>query len=391
MSGAITGSQFEDLCNRRLRPGGAGYSPTYSGGAVQLQPAVPRPDSLVCRFRGAMLAGMVKNLRDGILSSRHRQAMPILVYPGAALVGCSVRELVTDAAAQVAVQEALHRQVGTRVWLSAMDLSVEPEAFGAEVNLSDSEIPTVTGRLLADEEQIARLAVPEVGTHRTAVYVETVRRLAARAGGLPVLAGMMGPFTLAARLYGISETMVDTIMRPDVIHALLTKVNPFLLAYARAFKAAGADGVIIAEPMAGLISPAALAEFSSAYLRPLVAAVGDDSFEVIVHNCGARLAHLPAILESGAKSFHFGQPMDMAAALAEVPPGILLSGNLDPSGVFVRATPGAVRECTTSLLRAVARAGNGFLLSSGCDLPPNTPMANVEAFFHAVRDFNRAA
>lgn len=334
---------------------------------------------------------MVQNWRDGIISSGHRQAMPILVYPGASLVGCSVRELVTDAAAQVAVQEALHRQVGTSVWLSAMDLSVEPEEFGAEVTLSDTEIPTVTGRLLSDAEQVARLTVPEVGARRSAVYIETVHRLAVRSGGLPVLAGMMGPFTLAARLYGISETMIDTIERPEVIHALLAKVNRYLIAYARAFKAAGADGVIIAEPMAGLISPEGLGEFSSAYLRPLVAALGDERFEVIVHNCGARLAHLPAILGSGAKSFHFGQPMDMAAALAQAPADVVLSGNLDPSGVFVRSTPDAVRECTTGLLRSVAQARNGFLLSSGCDLPPNTPMANVEAFFKAVRDFNRAA
>jgi len=314
-----------------------------------------------------------------------------LVYPGAALVGCSVRELVTDAAAQVAVQEALHRRVGTSVWMSAMDLSVEPEAFGAEIMMSDTEIPTITGRLLNDREQVARLAVPAMGAGRSSVYVEAVRRLAARSSGLPVLAGMMGPFTLAARLYGITETMVDTIEQPAVIHALLAKVNGFLLAYAQAFKAAGADGVIIAEPMAGLISPDALAEFSSAYLRPLVTAVGDGSFEIIVHNCGARLAHLPAILESGAKSFHFGQPMDMVAALAEAPHGVLLSGNLDPSAVFVRSTPEAVRECTTGLLRAVAPAPHGFLLSSGCDLPPNTPMANVEAFYQAVRDFHRAA
>ncbi len=317
--------------------------------------------------------------------------MPILVYPGAALVGCSVRELVTDAAAQVAVQAALHRHVGTSVWLSAMDLSVEPEEFGAEISLSDTEIPTVTGRRVTGAEEIARLPVPAVGARRSAVYLETVRRLAARAGGLPVLAGMMGPFTLAARLYGISETMVDTLERPEVIHALLARVNPYLIAYARAFRQAGADGVIIAEPMAGLISPAALGEFSSAYLRPLVAAVGGDDFEVIVHNCGARLAHLPFILESGARMFHFGQPMDMVAALAEAPPGVVLSGNLDPSGVFVRSTPEAIRECTTGLLRSVARAGNGFVISSGCDLPPNTPLANVAAFFGAVRGFGRAA
>lgn len=335
--------------------------------------------------------GGVKNLSAKLGAAGHRIAMPILAFPGAGLAGCSVRELVADASAQVAAQRALHRHLGTNCWLSAMDLSVEPEAFGAEAVFSDFEVPTITGRLVDGEEQVRRLAVPEVGSHRTGVYLETVRRLSAHAGGLPVLAGMMGPFTLAARLHGISETMVDTIERPQLIHALLAKVTGFLVAYARAFRAAGADGIIVAEPVAGLISPESLAEFSSAYLRRLVGEVTDDRCEIIVHNCGARHAHLPAILGSGARMFHFGQPMDMVAALAEVPPGVVLSGNLDPSAVFVRATPDLVQENTTALLRALERDPHRFVISSGCDLPVNTPLANIEAFFKAVRSFRPAA
>ena len=333
----------------------------------------------------------VKNLRAELGAPGHRVAMPILAFPGVALAGCSVRELVTDAGAQVAVQRLLHEKVGTAFWLGAMDLSVEPEAFGAEAVFADMEVPTVTGRLVDNEADVARLLVPAVGAGRTPVYIETVRRLSARAGGLPVLAGMMGPFTLAARLRGIGEALVDTIDRPVLMHALLAKATDFLLAYARAFKAAGADGVIVADPVAGLMSPRALAEFSSAYIRRLVEAVGDDTFEIIVHNCGARLAHLPALWESGAKVFHFGQPMDLAAALAEAPPGVVLSGNLDPSAVFVRATPEAVREQTVGLLRAMDRAPGGFVISSGCDLPPNTPLANIEAFYQAVRGYRSAA
>lgn len=332
-----------------------------------------------------------ENLLDGLVAPGQCTAMPILAFPGAALAGCSVKELVTDASAQVAAQQALHLRLGTTFWLSAMDLSVEPEEFGAEIRLSDTEVPTVMDRLVGTAEEVDLLAVPAVGSRRSAVYLEAVRRLSSRAGGLPVLAGMLGPFTLAARLFGISETLVDTIERPELIHRLLAKANAFLTAYARAFKVAGADGIIIAEPMAGLISPAALREFSSAYIRELVTAVADDRFEIIVHNCGARYAHLSDILACGAGGYHFGQPMDMVAALAEVPPGVVLSGNLDPSGVFVRSTPDIVRACTMDLLRQLARGPRGFIVSSGCDLPPNTPLTNLDSFFKAVRDFRSAA
>lgn len=336
-------------------------------------------------------SGPVKDLCAELAAPGHRAAMPILAFPGAALAGCSVRELVTDAGAQVAAQQALHQRLGTTCWLSAMDLSVEPEAFGAEAVFADWEVPTITGRLVDDEEQVARLPVPAAGSARTRVYLEAVRRLAARAAGLPVLAGMMGPFTLAARLHGVTEALVDTIERPALMHALLAKATDFLVAYARAFRAARADGVIVAEPMAGLLSPEALAEFSSAYLRRLVGETDDGFFSVIVHNCGARLAHLPAILGSGARIHHFGAPMDLAAALAAVPPGVVLGGNLDPTAVFVRSTPDRVREETTGLLRRLDRDPHGCVISSGCDLPPETPLANLEAFFQAVRGFRPAA
>lgn len=333
----------------------------------------------------------MKSLREVLSADRHRLAMPILAFPGAALAGCSVRELVTDAGAQVAAQHLLHERLGTTCWLSAMDLSVEPEAFGAHAVFSDSEVPTITGSLVNDEPEVAALAVPAVGAARTGVYVETVRRLARQPGGLPVLAGMLGPFTLASRLHGVTETLVDSVDRPELMHALLGKATDFLVAYAQAFKAAGADGVIVAEPVAGLISPEAVAEFSSAYVRRLIAAAGGDGLQFMLHNCGARIAHLSATLESGAGLYHFGQPMDVAAALAQVPAGVVVSGNLDPTAVFVRATPDRVREETTALLRRIERDPHGFVISSGCDLPPNTPIANIEAFFQAVRAFKPAA
>ena len=30
-----------------------------------------------------------------------------------------------------------------------------------------------------------------------------------------------------------------------------------------------------------------------------------------------------------------------------------------------------------------------FVLSSGCDTPPHTPLANIDAFFKALEEFNR--
>lgn len=319
-----------------------------------------------------------------VFGSARRVVMPIAVYPGLALTGARVIDVVSQPQAQVETQLALRERYQTPFVLSAMDLSAEAEAFGCTVHFSKAEVPAVTGRLVTNLEQAQRLAVPDPGDKRTAVHLDAVRELRARTNGSLVLGGCIGPFSLAARLAGVSEALELTLTDPDLMHVVLEKSAAFLTEYLRAFRSAGADGVIIAEPAAGLLSPRGLAAFSSAYLKTMATALADKRFALVLHNCGAKALHLPAILESGLKSFHFGAPMDMTAALGKVPSDVVLCGNLDPAGVFCQLPADESKARTANLLAAMASHRN-FVLSSGCDLPPNTPLANLDAFFAAAK------
>ncbi|MGA2557793.1 MAG: uroporphyrinogen decarboxylase family protein [Verrucomicrobiota bacterium] len=324
-----------------------------------------------------------------VLESPRRLVMPIAVYPALALTGGTVRDVVNHPRAQFDTQAALHERFQTPVVMTAMDLSAEAEAFGATIRMSETEIPSVTGRLVTGRKEVDRLAIPMPGAARTSVYLQTVRMLSSfREKPHPlVLAGCIGPFTLAARLAGVSETLEMTISEPAFVHQLLEKCAVFLTSYLRAFARAGADGVIMAEPMAGLLSPAALAEFSSAYIKPMGQAMADGQFGIILHNCGATLRHLPAILATDLKCFHFGAPMNLASALEQVPAEVVLCGNLDPSAVFVQLPPTEITSRATALLEETATHRN-FVLSSGCDLPPGTRLSSVEALYAAARMFN---
>ena len=309
--------------------------------------------------------------------------VPVLAFPGARLTGVTVRDVVSSASAQITAQRALHERFGTPCLMSAMDLSVEAEEFGSEIQFSDFEVPTVTKRLITDARGIEALKVPSLGTRRTAVYIETVSGLASSAGSSPVLAGMIGPLSLAGRLFGVSEALLATATEPEMITELIEKSTQFLRTYARAFKEAGADAVIIAEPTAGLLSPPAVSKFSSRYIRAIVDDLQDSTFEVILHNCGARRAHLAPTFEAGAAAYHFGSPMDLATAIREAPAGTVVGGNLDPAAVFHDSTPGEVRTQTKTML-ALWSPGCRFAPSSGCDIPYGTPLENLEAFFSAV-------
>jgi uroporphyrinogen decarboxylase len=319
-----------------------------------------------------------------VLHSPRRVAMPIAVHPGLALTKARVCDVVSDPQAQVEAQVVLHQRYQTPFVLSAMDLSAEAEAFGCAIHLSETEIPTVTGKLVTTLEQAQRLAVPKPGDKRTAVHLEAVRRLRKLPDRPLVFGGCIGPFSLAARLVGVSEAMELTVTDPELMHTAVEKSAAFLTEYIKAFRSAGADGILMAEPAAGLLSPRGMAAYSSAYIKQIGAAVADGHFTLILHNCAAKVLHLPAILETGLKTFHFGAPMDLVQALGKVPSDVVLCGNLDPAGVFCQLSPEEVTARAASLLTATAGHRN-YVLSSGCDVPPNAPLANLDAFYAAVK------
>ena len=169
--------------------------------------------------------------------------------------------------------------------------------------------------------------------------------------------------------------------------ALLDKCTAFLIDYCKALKATGVAGVVMAEPAAGLLSNEDHQMYATPYIKQIVDAVQDDDFTVILHNCGNTGQCTGAMVESGARAMHFGNLVDIPQALTEVPEDILVMGNLDPVVIMQQATPEVVAAATTDLLEKTRGARN-FVISTGCDLPPAVPEANLEAFFGAVEAYN---
>ncbi len=329
----------------------------------------------------------MKAWRQALLEAPHKKPMPVLSFPAVQLMGITVKDLISSSDHQAKAMALIAQHTDASASVSLMDLSVEAEAFGATIRVSDDEVPTVTGMLVHDEDEVAALAVPQVGAARTGLYVEAIRKACDLITDRPVLAGMIGPYSLAARLRDVSEIMMDSYDDPDMVHVLLQKSTEFLISYAKAYKEAGANGIVIAEPVAGLLSPDLAAEFSAPYVKKIVDAVQDDSFLVIYHNCGgAVVAQLPSILSIGASAYHFGNAIDMLDVLQKVPDDTICMGNIDPAGEFRGGTPDSMREATLSLLKKCSGYKN-FVLSSGCDIPPLSKWENIDAFFAAAQEY----
>jgi len=334
---------------------------------------------------------MKYNMKSWIEEQRGPHAkkpLPVLSFPCISLLGITVRELISDSKLQAKGMKMVADKTNSSASVSFMDLSVEAECFGATVSVSDDEVPTVNGRLINDADEAEALEVPAVGSGRTQLYIDAIKEAVTLINDRPVLAGMIGPFSLAARLLDVSEIMMDCYDDPDMVHLVVDKATQFLIEYAKAYKNAGANGIMMAEPVAGLLSPTLEEEFSSPYVKKIVDAVQDDSFAVIYHNCGDNVPKmLDSILSTGCAAYHFGNAVDMEAdIIAQVPSDVTVMGNIDPAGVLRMGTPDSVKEATLSLLEKCSKYPN-FILSSGCDIPPMTPWENLDAFFTASDEF----
>ena len=180
-----------------------------------------------------------------------KKALPILSFPCVSLMDIPVSQLISDADTQARGMQLIAEKTNAAASVSLMDLSVEAECFGAAVRFSEDEVPTVTGRLVCDMDEAEALAVPEVGVARSGIYIKAIEKALTLITDRPVFAGMIGPFSLGARLLDVSEIMMDCYDDPDMVHAVLEKATEFLIAYGNAYKAAGAHGIIMAEPVAG--------------------------------------------------------------------------------------------------------------------------------------------
>lgn len=330
----------------------------------------------------------MKKWMDDLREAPAKKAMPVLSFPSVQLMGISVKTLISSSSYQAAGMKEIAQRVDSAASVSMMDLSVEAEAFGSAVKVSDDEVPTVVGRIVETEEDAEALAVPAVGAGRTGLYVEAIGRACKLITDRPVFAGVIGPYSLAGRLLDVSEIMVLCYEEPELVHTVLKKATAFLIDYIRAYQATGAGGVVVAEPLAGLLSPALMHEFAAPYMKQIVDAVQNEEFLVIYHNCGGAVPGLvDDIVSSGAAAYHFGNAVDMKEMLEKMPSDVVVMGNIDPAGQFRGGTPESIYQATTELMERCCAEHPNFVISSGCDIPPMAKWENIDSFFRAVSDF----
>jgi len=307
--------------------------------------------------------------------------IPLLDAPGIQLSNTTLRENLTDWAVQFNTIRILIDKFQPDGIFPFMDLTVEAEALGLEINFPENENPSVRNHSLKTEEDLRVLKLRYKGiSGRMPVFIKAVENIAKN---FHIIKGAyaIGPFTLAGELMGVSELCMKVILNSELVHSFIEFSTYVIKDYVKALLDAGAETVAILEPSAVMLSPAQFEEFSGRYFSYLAE---DLKAPLILHICGNSTHLLKKMSNIGAFGLSLDSPVNLREASNIIPNSVVLIGNLDPVGIFLQSTPEQVAKATMDLLGQMEGIKN-FILSSGCDLPAVTPLENIEAFVKAGR------
>ena len=315
-------------------------------------------------------------LIDIVKHSPHRLVVPLMGYPGAQLTKSTLKQNGFNAELHYRSIYKLVERFAPDAIFHMMDLSVEAGAFGLQVRYPLEESASVEFhpvQSVADLEQFKVL--DPLYDARLRSYLETMELMAKN---LSLMKGayVIGPFTLAGLMIGASQIAIATIQNPDLVHATLNYAEDIITRYAKKMIKAGADLITIVEPTATFLSPKAFTRFSGNYISRIARRL--DTMTVL-HICGDTTRLARAMSETEVQGLSLDALVNLAEIAKVVSSNTVLMGNIDPVRVMINEKPEGVRRAVRQLLNDMAPYPN-FILSTGCDLPQETPLENIEAF-----------
>ncbi|MCX5867432.1 MAG: uroporphyrinogen decarboxylase family protein [Proteobacteria bacterium] len=321
-------------------------------------------------------------LIDWVKSSPSRKVIPLAGYPGIKLTGSSVRETLENPELQVRSLKVLFDRIQPDGILPIMDLTVEAQALGVKIQMPDQEAPSVVDHPLKSPSDLQSLTVPDpIKSGRMPVYLRVAELLKAILPDVARGCYAIGPFTLAGEMVGVEPLSFLLYENPEFARAAIEFSAQVTTAYLKAQLGSGATFGVILEPTAVILSPKMFNDFCLPALKIITQSIPQP---IVLHICGDTEHLLEGMKNTGAQGLSLDSPVDLPAAAKKLPSDLVLIGNLHPVEVMVELSQGEVREKTRSLLSAMSGFPN-FILSSGCDLPPETPIENIHALVQIAR------
>lgn len=267
------------------------------------------------------------------------------------------------------------------------------EAMGARLNFPEDGMPYVSEPILKNYDDLNRLLPADPHRDgRLPLYLEALKIINKQIGDQVVVGSSVGgPFTTAASLRGTANFLRDLRKNPEMAHRLLQLVTVSALRYIDAVSDLGLKPSI-SEPTASgtLISAEQFREFVKPYLKMYVDRIVERCGSgPMLHICGNTSRIWFDMADTGATILSLDNEIDLAEAKEAVGDRVCLAGNVPPVETLMRGTRDQVLAKAKECLRRAHDNPKGYILSSGCALPLDTPPENVMALMEAARIYGK--
>jgi uroporphyrinogen decarboxylase len=275
-----------------------------------------------------------------------------------------------------------------------IDTATLAGALGVPVEYPEDEPARCHGQLLENLAAAGQLAPVDISKNeRVMIWVEACRLLKNYFGDEILVRGNCDqlPFSVASMVRTPQEWLMDLMMEEAEEHvfALLDWALDACAQFARLVAGSGVHMISNGDSPAGpdMISPAMYRKYALPYQRKIADLAHELGKSYMLHICGSTEAILEDMLETGADAFELDYKTDVNAIRRVYGDKVVLSGNIDPSGVLALGTPEQVAATTRALLEAY-RESPRLIVCSGCALPSTTPEANLRAMIRTVREWS---
>jgi MtaA/CmuA family methyltransferase len=314
-------------------------------------------------------------------------AMPITMMFAADQIGAKYFHYATNYRVQAEGQVCVAERFGIDHVSVISDPACEASDLGAAITFFPDQPPAIDeeNALLKDKTRLASLKIPDpTGPGRMHNRAQAVGLMKERVGNDKLVEGWIeGPCAQGADLRGINNLMLDFYDDPAFVRDVFDFIIEMELRFARFQVESGADLIGIGDAAASLVGPKLYEEYVWPYEKKLVDALQSERIKTRLHICG----NTRRILEGMGRLHCSIVELDSLSPLSEgrenMGPEQVLLGNIDPVRILKDGTPESVYEAVGQCHR---QAGARFIVGAGCEVPRETPPANLHAMVRYARE-----
>ena len=268
------------------------------------------------------------------------------------------------------------------------------QAAGNECDINEEGALYAKKRILEEKSNLAKISIPDPEHDEPLPYTLEVCEMVGSA--LKKEAAVRGivslPWTVAIQMRGMEQFIYDTIDDPDFVHAAMRFCTDYTKVLGDAVVEAigeGGVGLYATDPSSGcsVISPQMYRDFVKPYHQEIVDYFKERKTWITFHICGYLDPIMEDIVSTGVNGISIDERSSLKKMFQASCGKAVVIGNIAPL-LFANGTKEdietAVRECMQ-----VASGESGYILASGCAIPPQTPLENLQYFMEAADKYGR--